>query len=99
MYHLKNDLLEGVSQRLDEYLHDHYAYFKVYRRDNSSTARAYLDGLLVCDKGQANMERMEEQVSGSVYRQYQHFVSNSSWDPVPVLNRVARDMSATCVKR
>lgn len=43
------------------------------------------------------MERMEEQVIGSVYRQYQHFLSNSSWDPVPVLHQVARDMSAVCV--
>ncbi len=42
------------------------------------------------------MERMEEQVSGSGYRQYQHFLSNSTWDSVPVLHQVARDMSATC---
>jgi SRSO17 transposase len=88
--------LVGVSQRLDEYLHDYCPYFKVYRRENSSTARAYLDGLLVCEKGQANMERMEEQVIGSVYRHYQHFLSNSSWDPVPVFHQVARDMSAVC---
>jgi SRSO17 transposase len=89
--------LAGVSQRLDDYLHDYTQYFKVYRRDNSPTARAYLDGLLVCEKGQANMERMEEQVSGSVYRQYQHFLSNSSWDPVPVVRQVACDMSAVCL--
>ncbi|MCP4400015.1 MAG: transposase [bacterium] len=42
------------------------------------------------------MERMEEQVSGSGYRQYQHFLSNSTWDAVPVLHQVAHDMSATC---
>ncbi|MCP4403727.1 MAG: IS701 family transposase [bacterium] len=51
---------------------------------------------MVCEKGQANMERMEEQVSGSGYRQYQHFLSNSSWDHVPILHQVARDMSAKC---
>ena len=45
------------------------------------------------------MERMEEKVSGSVYRQYQHFLSNSSWDHVPVLNRIARDMSTLCMRR
>ena len=43
------------------------------------------------------MERMEEQVSGSVYRQYQHFLSNSPWDAVPILHQVACDMSAVCV--
>jgi SRSO17 transposase len=85
-----------VSQRLDDYLDDYTHLFTVYRHDNSSTARAYLDGLLVCEKGQANMERMEEQGSGSGYRQYQHFLSNSTWDPVPVLYQVACDMSAVC---
>jgi SRSO17 transposase len=93
----KNDLLAGVSQRLDEYLHGYEPYFKVYRRENAPTARAYLDGLLVCEKGQANMERMEEHVSGSVYRHYQHFLSNSPWDPVPIFHQVAHDMSAVCV--
>ena len=43
------------------------------------------------------MERMDEKVGGSVYRQYQHFLSTSSWDPVPVLHQIARDMSAVCV--
>lgn len=42
------------------------------------------------------MERMEEQVIGSAYRQYQHFLSNSRWDPVPVIHQVAQDMSAVC---
>jgi SRSO17 transposase len=97
--HVKNDLFAGVSQRLDDYLYDYTPYFTVYRHDNSATARAYLDGLLVCEKGQANMERMEEKVSGSGYRQYQHFLSNSSWDHVPVLTQIARDMSALCLKR
>lgn len=45
------------------------------------------------------MERMEEQVSGSVYRQYQHFISNSVWNHVPVLHQIARDMSATCMRQ
>lgn len=45
------------------------------------------------------MERMEEKVCRGIYRQYQHFLSNSSWDPVPVLNRIARDMSAMGVRR
>ncbi len=74
-------------------------YFTVYRHDKSATARAYLDGLLVCEKGQANMERMEEQVSGSVYRPYQHVLSNSSWDHVPVLTQIARDLSAMYMRR
>ena len=42
------------------------------------------------------MERMEEKVSGSDYRQYHHFLSESSWDAVPVIRQVARDMAAVC---
>ncbi|MCP4287472.1 MAG: IS701 family transposase, partial [Gammaproteobacteria bacterium] len=32
-----------------------------------------------------------------VYRQYQHVLSNSPWDAVPILHQVAHDMSAVCV--
>ncbi len=42
------------------------------------------------------MERMEEEVTGSTYRQYQHFLSASPWDHVPVIHQVARYMSALC---
>jgi SRSO17 transposase len=49
--------------------------------------------LLKCEKGQANMERMEEAVEGSDYRRYQHFLSNSPWDYVPVIRQVAQETS------
>lgn len=39
------------------------------------------------------MERMEEEVNGSAYRRYQHFLSNSPWDHVAVLKQVAQDAS------
>ncbi len=42
------------------------------------------------------MERMEEEVTGSAYRQYQHFLTTSPWDHVPVIHQVAQDMSALC---
>jgi SRSO17 transposase len=69
------------------------AYFTVHRRDTTPTARQYLEGLFACEKGQANMERMEEEVEGSAYRRYQHFVSNSPWDYEPVIQQVARETS------
>lgn len=67
--------------------------FKVYRRDSFETARKYVEGLLVCEKGQANMERMEEEVIDSEYRAYQHFISNSVWDYRELISRVALDVS------
>ena len=40
------------------------------------------------------MERMEEEVEGSEYRRYQHFISNSAWGHTPVIRKVAQDSSA-----
>ena len=45
------------------------------------------------------MERMEEEVTGSAYRQYQHFLTTSPWDHVSVIHQVAHDMSTLCAKQ
>ena len=57
-----------------------HKYFWSYRFDNSKTAINYIMGLFKCSKGQANMERMEEEVENSEYRAYQQFITNSNWD-------------------
>jgi SRSO17 transposase len=73
---------------------EYQACFTGHRRENTHTAQEYLEGLLACDKGQANLERMEEEVEGSDYRRYQHFISNSPWEHTSVIQRVADDASA-----
>jgi SRSO17 transposase len=55
-------------------------YFLSHRFDNTQTALNYVLGLLKCPKGEANMERMEEEIDQSEYRAYQQFISNSCWD-------------------
>jgi len=45
------------------------------------------------ERGKANMERMEEEVSDSDYRSYQHFISNSQWEHTEVIGQVAGDLS------
>jgi SRSO17 transposase len=67
--------------------------FIVYRRDNSQTAENYLGGLFICEKGHANMERMEEEIDDSEYRAYQHFISNSKWDYKEIISRLSLDAS------
>jgi SRSO17 transposase len=47
--------------------------------DNTGTACAYLSGLLRCEKGHENMERMTEKVEDSNYKHYVHFLSSSKW--------------------
>jgi len=67
--------------------------FIVHRRDSSQTAKKYIEGLLACEKGHANMERMEEEINASEYRAYQHFISNSKWDHKELISRISLDAS------
>lgn len=68
-------------------------YFRAHRFDNSRTALNYVLGLLKCPKGQANMERMEEEIENSEYRAYQQFISNSNWDCDGLLDALAKEAS------
>jgi len=84
---------------IDVYINRFKKHFKVYRRDNSGTAANYLKGLFCCPKGEANMERIEEEVSGSEYRAYQHFISNSKWDWEGLQTHVAQEASDLLVSQ
>ena len=78
-----------IANRIQQYK----SVFKVYRRDNTTTAIKYVEGLLVCEKGQGNTERMEEEIPDSEYRAYQHFISNSKWDYKDLISRISLDVS------
>jgi len=58
--------------------------FKVYRMDSTHTAGEYIAGLLHCEKGHENMERMTEKVEDSDYKRYIHFLSSSNWSATEV---------------
>jgi SRSO17 transposase len=53
--------------------------FVVYRKSSTRVAAEYLAGLLQCEKGHENMERMTEKVEDSDYKRYIHFLSVSNW--------------------
>jgi SRSO17 transposase len=53
--------------------------FKVYTRSCTHVTEEYLSGLLHCEKGHENMERMVEKVNDSDYKRYIHFLSVSKW--------------------
>ncbi len=89
-----NFIKASISDRcVDDFVNTYKILFLSYRFDNSSVAIKYLKGLLSCPKGEANMERMEEQVENSEYRAYQHFISNSKWDYEGLQAQVAQDTS------
>lgn len=69
-----------IKQRFISLVENKYAgLFKVYKKDNSRTACEYLAGLMKCEKGKENMERMTEQVTDSDYKRYIHFLSACEW--------------------
>ena len=90
----KNPRITSLSTIcIDSCLIGYTDVFIVHRRDNSPTAKNYFEGLLICEKGHANMERMEEEVIDSEYRAYQHFISNSKWDYQELISRISLDVS------
>ena len=54
--------------------------FSVYRKSSMQVAVHYVYGLLKCEKGHENMERMVEKVEDSNYNRYIHFLSCSPWN-------------------
>lgn len=53
--------------------------FRVYRMDCIGVVCACISGVLRCEKGYENMERMTEKVEDSDYKCYVHFLSSSKW--------------------
>lgn len=94
----KKNLANFLNSTLtDSYAQDFvYSYcdcFQVHTHNRAHVALQYFLGLLKSEKGQGNMERMEEEVPESEYRAYQHFLSESSWKHQDVIDKVAFDAS------
>ena len=84
---------ENKHVNLHSFLEKYGNLFKVYRRNNTSKAYAYLLGLMKCEKNHTNMERMVEQVPEQAYHQYHNFLSESKWDYEAVNKQTALDVS------
>jgi len=94
----KKNLSNFLNSTLsDSYAQDFvYSYcdcFQVHTHNRAHVALQYFLGLLKSEKGQGNMERMEEEVPESEYRAYQHFLSESNWKHQDVIDKVALDAS------
>ena len=81
----KNFVLKTQNGYFDNYDFNTLIYskynglFRVYRKSCTHVATEYLSGLLQCEKGHKNMERMVEEVTDSDYKRYVHFLSVSKW--------------------
>jgi len=85
---------ETYSTQVAAYFTEYIDCFKVYRNNVSDQALKYMYGLLESEKGQANLERMEENQETMPYHQYHHFLSNSPWSAQEVKKKVSQDSSA-----
>jgi SRSO17 transposase len=75
-----NQIIPIHCQRLSTLIDTIYkGLFVVYRKSSTRVATEYLAGLLRCEKGHENMERMTEKVEDSDYKRYIHFLSVSNW--------------------
>ena len=81
------------NSALDEFVRAYENFFSAWRYNNTKIALNYIQGLMCCERGKANMERMEEEIDDIEYRAYQHFITNSNWDAVGLLQQLARDVS------
>jgi SRSO17 transposase len=90
--------LQGLVDHLTEYLHDYEQVLKTETRDTGRLAERYISGLLHTERGKGNIERMLEEVEidgeGDGYQQVQQFISDSPWDAIDVVEKVACDTSA-----
>lgn len=89
---------EAYESRYGERFDLYRPWFIAYRRDVSEPAFSYMTGLLCCERGKANMERMEEAIGDLEYHQYQQFISNSPWDYKAVIGKVGEDANQVMQK-
>jgi SRSO17 transposase len=90
--------LQGLVDHLTDYVHDYEHVLRTDTRDTSLLAERYMSGLLHTERGKGNIERMLEDVEidgeGDDYQQVQHFISDSPWNAIEVMEQVACDTSA-----
>ena len=87
----KNFSYNATKQWIRLLIKNEYAgLFIVYKKDNSRIACEYLAGLMGCEKGKENMERMTKQVSNSDYKRYVHFLSSCKWSAEEVNAKILK---------
>lgn len=68
---------------------EYQAIFKLHTVNLRDKAKDYLLGLFGTERGNRNIERMNEKVGGN-YQSQQHFITNSPWSAVDAMKIVAK---------
>lgn len=79
-FSLKNRSLHFTLEKVSALINSKFkGLFRLHTKDSTQTALQYMVGLLRCEKGHENMERMTEKVEEADYKRYVHFLSVSKW--------------------
>jgi SRSO17 transposase len=82
-------LVEEIAASFGMFLDRHGHYFQTRTRDNADVARRYMHGLAQAED--CTFESMADVVEGGCAQRFQHFISNSPWDHVPVVAQISAD--------
>ena len=82
-------MIKSVVEAFDAMRETYGAFFRAGTRDNSATARRYLQGLVQAEN--CTFSEMADVVEGGDEQQFQHFISNSPWRYEPVIEQIGRD--------
>jgi SRSO17 transposase len=81
------------EQEIIDYLKDFKELFVCHKTNNIVKCGQFISGLL--HECKSNIERMVERVPESDYDQLHHFISESPWDSLAVMDSVAEKVQAT----
>jgi len=84
--------LVDLANRLSSFHERYHRFFATNTRNGIEGSRNYLFGLIQSEK--KNMERMAEVVPNTNDQSLQHFISNSTWNHVSLLEQIAKDADA-----
>ena len=87
--------LDDLVKRLSEYLQVYGEYFETATKNCSPLSEMYISGLLKTEHSKRNIERLNEELDmkGDGYQQLQQFITDSTWDAVRLMRKIACTIS------
>ena len=83
--------LDDLVKKLSEYLQIYVECFETATKNCSPLSEMYISGLLKTEHSKRNIERLNEELDmkGDGYQQLQQFITDSTWDPVKLMRKIA----------
>jgi len=87
--------LDDLVKKLSEYLQVYGECFETATKNCSPLSEMYISGLLKAEHSKRNIERLNEELDmkGDGYQQLQQFITDSTWDAVKLMRKIAYNTS------